>query len=113
MIRSIVLAAPTVCRVDRTSCPVSARRNDGPDGLEIPHFTEEDDIRGLTQRGTQSRLIPLGIVGDFPLADDAAVMGMEEFDRILQRDDMPLARVIDPVDHTGEGGGFAAARPPR
>lgn len=60
--------------------------DDGADGFKIPHFAQQDHVRGLAKRGPQSGVITAGVVGNLPLADDAAVMGVQIFDGILQRD---------------------------
>jgi hypothetical protein len=46
---------------------------------------------------------------DLALADEAALVGVHELDRILDRDDVPLARAVDLVDERGERGRLARA----
>src|SRR4029453_623303 len=46
---------------------------------------------------------------DLALVDDAAVVLMEDLDRILDRDDVLAARLVDVVDDRGERGGLSGA----
>ena len=50
------------------------------------------------------------ILSDLALADNTFLMPVQHFYRILNRDDMPAAAVIDRVDQTGQRRGFPAAR---
>ena len=81
----------------------------GADGLGVPHFAQQDHIRRLPQAGPQGGEIILGIDGDLPLADDAALIFMEVFDGILQGDDVAIPGAVDLVDDAGLGSGLAAA----
>ena len=70
-------------------------------GFIIAHLTKQDDIRRLAQGGPQRIYIAFRIRGDFTLAHDAFLMGMQVFQRILQRDDMLFHICIDVIDHAG------------
>ncbi len=82
----------------------------GADSLVIPHFAQQNHVGRLPQRRPKSADIAFGIVGNFPLADHAFFVPVQIFNRVLQRDDMAVSGAVDQVDHTGQGGGFAAAR---
>ena len=79
----------------------------GFDRLEVTHFAHEDDI-GILAEGAADRLGKAGDVDmNFPLGDDAFFVGMIVLDRVLDRDDVGLSVLVDPVHHGGEGGGFS------
>ena len=60
--------------------------------------------------GAPQRLLEgLGVETDLALVDDAAAVGMEDLDRVLDRDDVLLARAIDVVDYGRERRGLARA----
>ncbi len=80
-----------------------------PDGLVIPEFSQEDDIRGLPKSRPESRSIILRIGQDLPLGHDAFLMTVEILDGILQGDDMGVPAFIDPVDDAGQSGAFSTA----
>ena len=71
--------------------------------------SQQNHVRGLAQAGTQSGEVVRGINGNFPLADNTLLVPMEEFDRVLQRDDVALPGAVDSVNDAGLGGGLAAS----
>ena len=52
----------------------------------------------------------LRVGADLALIDDAALMGVDELDRILDRDHVPLDVLVDAVEHRGERRRLARAR---
>jgi hypothetical protein len=79
----------------------------GLDGFEVAHFTDENDVGVLTQ-GAPDGLGKIGDVdADLALGDDAALMVVVVFDRVLDGDDVPVAVLVDVIDHRGERGRFA------
>ena len=81
----------------------------GLDRLMVAHLTEQDDIRALAQRSAQCRQIIVCISRDLTLADDAFFMAVQEFEWILQCDDVIFPRGVDAVDQAGESRRFAAS----
>ena len=49
MIREIVSEAEFVCSVENVKWPVSATRRQCFDGLQVPHFSDQNDIGVLSQ----------------------------------------------------------------
>ena len=103
MMRSIVLGR--ALRVQRAEDEVAGLGGGqrGRDRLEVAHLAEEDHVGVLAQRGAQSAAAKLGRVGaDLALVDDAALVAVEELDRILDRDDVVGAGAVDLVDQRRE-----------
>ena len=64
----------------------------GRDRLEVAHLAEEDHVGVLAQRAAQ-RLREAGrVAADLALVDDAALVVVEELDRVLDRDDVVATR---------------------
>ena len=102
MMRSIVLGALWVWSVAKTRWPVSAAVSAVADRLEVAHLAEEDHVGVLPERPTQSLGKPGRVLPDLALVDDAALVVVEELDRILDRDDVVGARPVDLVDDRRE-----------
>ena len=66
--------------------------------LSFAGWTQQDDIRCLTQAGAQSGEIVARVDGDLPLADDAFLVSMEVFYRILKSNDMTASFAVDLID---------------
>ena len=80
------------------------------DRLEIAHFADEDVVRVFAQRraqrvGERQRVRP-----DLALVDQALLRLVQELDRILDGEDVPVLALVDVVDHRGERGRLARAR---
>ena len=74
------------------------------DRLEVAHLADKDDIWILT-KGAPDGFGKAGNVHvDFALGDDAFFVGMIVLDGVLDRDDVGLPGLVDPVDHRGKGG---------
>src|SRR2546426_9302474 len=82
-------------------------------GLEIAHFADQHDVRVLPQRVLERRREAVGVGSDLALVDDAALMAVDELDRILHRDDVSLQLLVDLVDHRGERSALPGAGGPR
>src|SRR5205823_12875812 len=65
---------------------------------------------GLAERASKRLLERLGVEPDLALADDAALVGVEDLDRVFDRDDVLATRPVDVPDHGREGHGLARAR---
>ena len=81
-------------------------RDGGLDGLEVAHFTNEDNIGVLTESGADAFGEGGDVVVDFPLCHHATLMGVVILDGILNRDDVTILVLVDPVDHRSEGRGL-------
>ena len=89
MIRFTVCAASTVCKVERTRCPVSAAMSGDRHRLPVTDLPQEDHVRVLPQDVLERVGVADRIEPDLPLADHALVVPVQELDRVLDRDDRP------------------------
>ena len=86
------------------------RGRDGQrDGLQIAHFADHDDIRIFAQRAAQRGAERFGMGVHFALVHLAALRCEEIFDRILQGDDVIVARAVHLLDQRGKRRALAAA----
>jgi len=67
-------------------------------------FTDEHDIRILTEGGTQRFFETLGVQMHLPLVDQAFVAFINKFHRVFDRDDMVLPDLIDVINERRQGG---------
>ena len=65
---------------------------------EVTHLADQDDVRVLTQDGAQALRVGLRVGADLALIDDALVRRVDVLDRILQRDDVLVPRMIDLIE---------------
>ena len=82
------------------------------DRLEVAHLADEDHVGVLTERGLEAEREALRVVPDLALVDDAALVPVQELDRVLDREDVLLAAAVDLVDHRRERGRLARAGRP-
>ena len=84
----------------------------GRDRLEVAHLADEDHVGVLAQRGAK----PLGerrrVLADLALVDDARAVVVQELDRVLDREDVLVPRVVDVVEQRGERRRLAGAGRP-
>ncbi len=79
------------------------------EGLLVPHFADEHDVRILADQGTQGLVEVQAVDADLSLVDAGLVVLEDVLDRILDRDDVtPLAHV-HVLEHRCDRG--ALARP--
>ena len=80
------------------------------DRLVVTHLADEDDVGVLphrgAQRGRRSRRCRAR-TSRWLIIDE--LVEVQDLDRVLDRDDVDLAVVVDVVDHAGEGRGLAGA----
>ena len=81
----------------------------GRDRLEVAHLAEEDHVGVLTQGAAERVGEPGRVLADLALVDDAALVVVEELDRILDRDDVVGAGAVDLVDDRRERRGLTRA----
>jgi hypothetical protein len=83
------------------------RRERDPRRLRVAHLPDDNHVGRLPKRGPQ-RGGEIGRVdADFDLLDDAALVHVVVFDRILDGDDVPRIASIDLPDERGGGRGLA------
>ena len=80
------------------------------DGVQVPHFADEDHVRVLPEDGPEAIGIAAGIGAHLALVDDALVRGIDILNGVFQGNDVGAAGPVDPVQHRGQGGGLAGAR---
>ena len=86
--RSIVLAAPVVCKVPKTRCPVSAAVIGRFHRFQVAQFAHQNHVRVLPQRPAQ-RLGKAGHINmDLALGDDGLFVFVVILDRVLHGDDV-------------------------
>ena len=79
------------------------------DGLELAHFTEEQDVGVVPHRALERGGERPGVLADLAVDDDGLLHRVDELDRVLDRDDVPAEVRVDVVDHRRERGRLAAA----
>ena len=89
-------------------------RFSGSDGgrycLEVAHFADENHVGVLAERAANRLCKARHVVADFALRDERLRGRVVEFDRVLDRDDVDAALVVDDVEHRGERRRLAGAR---
>ena len=80
------------------------------DRLEVAHLAEEDHVRVLAKRAAQGVGEADGVGPDLALVDDAALVAVQELDRVLDGHDVVVARAVDLVDHGCERRRLTGAR---
>ena len=70
--------------------------------LGVAELSDQDHVGVLAQRAPERLGERIGVEADLALVDDAAVVGVQELDRVLDRDDVLAARAVDVVDQRRE-----------
>ena len=109
MMRSTVCGASWVWSVAKTRWPVSAAVSAVRDRLHVAHLADEDHVGVLAQRGLQAGGEGGGVLADLALVDEAALVLVQELDRVLDGEDVIVAGLVDLVDQRGERGRLAGA----
>ena len=78
--------------------------------LEVAHLADEDDVGVLSEDGPERVRERVRVGVELALVDDAALVGVEELDRVLDRDDVEGPLAVDLVDHRRERRRLARAR---
>ena len=95
-----------VCRVAKHQMAGHGRLHSQGNGLEIPHLTNHDDIRILTQSPAQGRGKALGVGADLPVVDDTFLTLMDKLDGIFDGQDVVLAVFVAFIDNRRQGRRF-------
>src|ERR1043165_5510554 len=82
------------------------------DGLDVAHLADEDDLRGLPQRGAQREREGLRVRADLALVHGRLEMLVHVLDGVLDGDDVIRVVAVDLVDERGQRGGLAGAGRP-
>ena len=77
--------------------------------LFISHLADENDIRILPQRCTQSLSKAFRVGSAFTLSDAAFIISIEKLDRVFDCYDLAVFVLINQVDHGRQCGGLATA----
>ena len=109
MMRSIVCAR--VLRVQGREHEVAGlgRGQRGRDRLEVAHLAHEDHVGVLAKGCLQAEREALCVVADLALVDHALLVAVQELDRVLDREDVLLALLVDLVDHRRQRRGLAGS----
>ena len=106
-----MVAASLVCMVPMTRWPVSAALT----AISIVSRSRSSPITMmsgiLAQRALERREERLGVVADLALGDAAALRLLHHLDRVLDRDDVVLAGLVQVGDHRRERRRLARSRP--
>ncbi|MCY1419216.1 hypothetical protein D9M71_348000 [compost metagenome] len=78
-------------------------------GLAGANFADHDDIRRLAQGVLQGRLEGVGVQPHLALGDDAALVLVDELDRVLDGDDVAGGVLVAVADHRRQRGRLAGA----
>ena len=70
--------------------------------LGVAQLADQDRVRVLAQHAPERLGEALRVEPDLALVDDAVAVGMEDLDRILDRDDVLVPRPVDVVEHRRE-----------
>ncbi len=110
MMRSIDCGASWVCSVANTRWPVSA-------AVSAVWIVSRSRISPTRITSGSWRSAPFraaekdcGVGAQLALVDDAVLVPVQELDRVLDGEDVLLARLVDLVDHRCQRGGLARAR---
>src|SRR5208283_1305815 len=79
------------------------------DGFAVAHFADEDDFGGLAKRAAEGDGESRRVAVEFALVDGGFFMTMQEFDGVLNGEDVDGFFLVHPVDDGGEGGGLSRA----
>ena len=74
----------------------------GVDGLRVAHFPDHDHVRILAERAAEGggkTALAAGV--DLPLGDHGLTVGIDEFDRVFQREDVLRHGAVDVVVYYG------------
>ena len=90
--------------------PGLGRRHGHGDGFRVPQLTGQNDIRVLAQRCPHAGGKARQMGAELALDHLAILARMDEFDGVLEADDVEPPRLVEVVDHRRQGGGLAGAR---
>ena len=74
----------------------------GLSGFRVAQLADQDRVRVLPEGAAKRLGEARGVEPHLALVHDREVVGVEDLDRILDRDDVRPAGAVDPIDHGGE-----------
>ena len=77
--------------------------------LQVPHFTDQDDIRVLPQRTAKRVGKRLCVLPHLPVVHHAAVALVDELDRVLDGENVVFPGAVGHIDDGRQGGRFTAS----
>ncbi len=93
------------CRKDKM--PGLRRRNGQLNCFEVAHLSDENDVGIFAQGRAQGPAEGLCMTSDFSLTDQAAVILVNELDRIFDGNDVRLLFLVDGVNQRRQRCAFA------
>ena len=75
--------------------------------FQIPHFTHQDHVRVFAESGSQGIGEAACVFVELALVHQALIAGVDEFDRILDREDVLTAAVVDVIQQGRQRRGLA------
>ena len=79
------------------------------DGFVVAHFADQNQVRILTKGSAQGGAETAGVHAHLALVDESFLVAVQEFDGVLDGNDVVGALRIDAVNHRGQRGGLAAS----
>ena len=71
-------------------------------GLGVAELADQDRVRILAEHAPERLAEAFGVEPDLALVDDRLPIGVQDLDRVLDRDDVLAARPVDVVEHRRE-----------
>ena len=110
MMRSTVLRALFVCKsAEDQQAGLGGGQRQG-NRLQIAHFADQNDVGILPKGGFQAGGKADRVLGNLALCDDAPLVPMNEFDGLLDGDDVAGEVGVDVVDQRRQGRALAGTR---
>ena len=75
-------------------------------GFLVPYLTNQYHVRRLAQCVGQGVIPAVSVRTYFTLVDDTAFMGVHEFDRVFNRDDVAFGFLVPVINECRHGGRF-------
>ena len=81
-------------------------------GLQVAHLAHQNRVGVFAQGRAQGGRKTVGVHAHLALVDETTFRVVNEFNRILHRQDVALHVVVEVIHHGGQGGGFAGSGGP-
>jgi hypothetical protein len=82
------------------------------DGLQVPHFPHQDDVRVFAQGAFEGRRKGTRVDAHLAVVDQRALALVHELDRVLDGEDVVFAVLVRVINHGRQRGGLARAGRP-
>ena len=79
------------------------------DSFTVAHFTDENDLRRLAQRGAQAGGECAEVVSHFPLIERRLLLRVHELDRVFECHDVHRLRFVQFIQQRSQRRGFSAS----